>query len=59
MASQRSKLSRPELVETVASEAAAAVESYRYSDSLGDAPVDTYEGLIRWDVDRVVAALGG
>ena len=30
-----------------------------YNDSLGDPPVDTYEGLIRWDVDRIVAALGG
>lgn len=49
----------PELVETIATEAGVAVESDLYNDSLGDPPVDTYEGLIRWDVDRVVAALGG
>ena len=28
-----------------------------YNDSLGDPPVDTYEGLIRWDVEQIVAAL--
>ena len=49
----------PELVETIASEAGITVESDLYNDSLGDPPVDTYEGLIRWDVDRVVAALDG
>ena len=40
-------------------EAGVSVESNLYNDSLGDPPVDTYEGLIRWDVDRIVAALGG
>ena len=25
----------------------------------GDPPQDTYEGLMRWNVERVVAALGG
>jgi ABC-type Zn uptake system ZnuABC Zn-binding protein ZnuA len=49
----------PELVETIGAEAGVAVESDLYTDSLGDPPVDSYEGLIRWDVDRVVAALGG
>ena len=47
----------PELVETVAQEAGVVVESDLYNDSLGDPPVDSYEGLIRWDVDKVVAAL--
>lgn len=47
----------PELVQTVADEADVVVETNLYNDSLGDAPVDTYEGLIRWDVDRIVAAL--
>ena len=47
----------PELVDTVAREAGVVVESDLYNDSLGDPPVDTYEGLIRWDVDKVVAAL--
>ena len=35
------------------------VETNLYNDSLGDTPVDTYEGLIRWDTDRIVEALGG
>jgi len=49
----------PDLVETVASEAGVVFETNLYNDSLGDPPVDTYEGLIEWDVDRVVEALGG
>ena len=48
----------PELTATVAREAGIAVESNLYNDSLGDPPADTYEGIIRWDVERVVAALG-
>ena len=47
----------PDLVETVAQEAGVPVESNLYSDSVGEPPADTYEGLIRWDVERVVAAL--
>jgi ABC-type Zn uptake system ZnuABC Zn-binding protein ZnuA len=47
----------PDLVQTVAEEAGVVVESDLYNDSLGDPPVDTYEGLIRWDVEKVVAAL--
>jgi len=47
----------PELVQTVAEEAGVVVESDLYNDSLGNPPVDTYEGLIRWDVEKVVAAL--
>jgi zinc/manganese transport system substrate-binding protein len=47
----------PELAETVATEAGIAVEANLYNDSLGDPPADTYEGMIRWDVERVVAAL--
>jgi zinc/manganese transport system substrate-binding protein/manganese/iron transport system substrate-binding protein len=46
-----------ELAETVAEEAGITVESDLYSDSLGDPPVDTYEGLIRWNVEHVVDAL--
>lgn len=49
----------PDLVQTVADEAGVVVETDLYNDSLGDPPVDTYEGLIRWDVDRVAEALGG
>ena len=47
----------PELAETVAAEAGVTVESNLSNDSLGDPPADTYEGMIRWDVERVVAAL--
>ena len=46
----------PELAEAVASEAGVTVESNLYNDSLGG-EVDSYEALIRWDVERVVAAL--
>ena len=47
----------PDLVREIATETGATVESALYSDSLGDPPVDTYEGLVRWDVDRIVEAL--
>jgi ABC-type Zn uptake system ZnuABC Zn-binding protein ZnuA len=47
----------PSLVATIATEAGATVESNLYDDTLGDPPVDSYEGLIRWDTDKVVAAL--
>ncbi len=49
----------PDLVRTVADEAGIPVVTDLYSDTLGDPPVDSYEGMIRWDVDRVVDALGG
>jgi len=49
----------PDLAETVASEADVTVATDLYSDSLGDPPVDTYEAMMRWNVDRVVDALGG
>jgi ABC-type Zn uptake system ZnuABC Zn-binding protein ZnuA len=47
----------PDLVEQIAAETGATVESDLYNDSLGDPPVDTYEGLIRWDIERIVVAL--
>ena len=40
--------------DTIARETGIPVESNLYNDSLGDPPADTYEGMIRWDVDRVV-----
>ena len=49
----------PDLVETVAGEAGVVVESDLYTDSLGDPPVDTYEGMMRWTVERMAIALGG
>jgi manganese/iron transport system substrate-binding protein len=47
----------PELAQTIANEAGVRIESDLYNDSLGPPPADTYEGMIRWDVDRVVEAL--
>jgi manganese/iron transport system substrate-binding protein len=49
----------PSLAQAIADEAGVRVESDLYNDSLGDPPVDTYEGLIRWDAERIVEALGG
>ena len=46
-----------ELARTIADETGARVVSDLYTDTLGDPPVDTYEGLIRWDTERIVAAL--
>jgi ABC-type Zn uptake system ZnuABC Zn-binding protein ZnuA len=47
----------PELAHTVAEEAGITVVTDLYTDSLGDPPADTYEGMIRWDADRVAGAL--
>ena len=49
----------PAIVDTIAAETRATVVSDLYTDSVGDPPQDTYEGLMRWNVERVVAALGG
>ena len=49
----------PGLAEAIAADAGVVVESDLYNDSLGDPPVDTYEGLIRWDTEKIVSALGG
>lgn len=47
----------PTLAAALASEAGASVVADLYTDALGDPPVDTYEGLIRFDTDRFVEAL--
>ena len=48
----------PELSATLAREAGIqTVVTTLYTDSLGDAPIDSYLGLMRWDVDQIVAAL--
>jgi manganese/iron transport system substrate-binding protein len=47
----------PQLAETIADEAGITVETRLFTDSLGDPPADTYEGMLRWDVERVVEAL--
>lgn len=46
-----------DLVERIAAETGATVEADLYNDSLGDPPVDTYEGMIRWDIEQIVMAL--
>ena len=47
----------PELARTIAAEAGATVVSNLYTDTLGDSPVDTYEGVVRWDVGHIAEAL--
>lgn len=47
----------PELARTIAEEAGISVVTDLYTDSLGDPPADTYEGMIRSDVEKVVEAL--
>lgn len=47
----------PSLAGTIASETGAKVVSDLYSDSLGDPPLDSYEAIMTWDVDQIVAAL--
>lgn len=45
------------LTRTIAAETGVTVVTDLYNDSLGAPPVDSYEGLIRWDVERIVEAL--
>jgi ABC-type Zn uptake system ZnuABC Zn-binding protein ZnuA len=48
----------PKLSETLADEAGVStVVTTLYNDALGDAPADTYVGLMRWNVDQIVPAL--
>jgi ABC-type Zn uptake system ZnuABC Zn-binding protein ZnuA len=47
----------PSLAETIAAETGATVVADLYSDSLGDPPLETYEAIMTWDVDQIVAAL--
>jgi ABC-type Zn uptake system ZnuABC Zn-binding protein ZnuA len=48
----------PKLSETLAREARITkVVTTLYNDSLGPPPADTYVGVMRWDVDEIVAAL--
>ncbi len=48
----------PNLAETLAREAGITkVVTTLYNDSLGPPPADTYVGVMRWDVDEIVAAL--
>jgi ABC-type Zn uptake system ZnuABC Zn-binding protein ZnuA len=45
------------LVDQLAAETGAKVVADLYDDALGDAPVTSYEAVINWDVDQLVAAL--
>jgi manganese/iron transport system substrate-binding protein len=46
-----------DLAQAIAGETDAVVVTDLYTDTLGDAPVDTYVAAMRSNVDRVVAAL--
>ena len=45
------------LVEQLAAETGTKVVANLYDDALGDAPVTSYEAVIRWDTQQLVAAL--
>ena len=45
------------LVRTIADETGTRVETRLYNDSLGDPPADSYLGMMRWNVERIVEAL--
>jgi zinc/manganese transport system substrate-binding protein/manganese/iron transport system substrate-binding protein len=47
------------IAHSIADEAGATVVSDLYTDTLGDPPVDTYDGLIRWVVERLAGAMSG
>jgi manganese/iron transport system substrate-binding protein len=48
-----------DLVRTIADESGATVVSDLYTDSVGDAPQDTYVGMMTWNIEQVAAALAG
>lgn len=45
------------LVDQLGAETGAAVVSNLYDDSLGDDPITSYEAVLNWDTDQLVAAL--
>jgi ABC-type Zn uptake system ZnuABC Zn-binding protein ZnuA len=45
------------LVDQLAAETGTKVVADLYDDAIGDPPVDSYEAVINWDVDQLVAAL--
>ncbi len=45
------------LVDQLAAETGAKVVADLYDDSVGDTPVNSYEGIMTWDTDQLVAAL--
>jgi manganese/iron transport system substrate-binding protein len=48
-----------DLVRTIADETGATVVSSLYTDSVGDAPLDTYAGMMAWNIEQVARALSG
>ena len=44
------------LVDQLAAETGAKVVANLYDDSVGDPPVDSYEGVMTWDTDQLVAS---
>jgi ABC-type Zn uptake system ZnuABC Zn-binding protein ZnuA len=48
-----------DLVQAIANEAGAAVVSDLYTDSVGDAPQDSYTGMMAWNIEQVARALAG
>jgi ABC-type Zn uptake system ZnuABC Zn-binding protein ZnuA len=46
------------VAERISEESGIAIVGTLYNDSLGEPPVDTYVGMMRWNVDQVVQALG-
>ncbi len=48
-----------ELARTIAEETGAVVVSNLYTDSVGDAPQDTFIGAMTWNVEQVASALRG
>ncbi len=47
----------PRVADQLAAETGVHVVSSLYTDSLGDAPADSYVGIMEWDTDRLVEAL--
>jgi ABC-type Zn uptake system ZnuABC Zn-binding protein ZnuA len=47
----------PKLAEAIAGETGATVVANLYTDTVGDPPADTYVGMMRLTVDRVIGAL--
>ena len=48
-----------DLVRTIADETGATVVSNLYTDSVGDAPLDTYAGMMAWNIEQVAAGSRG
>lgn len=47
------------LVQAIAADTGAVVVNDLYDDTLGNAPADTYAGMMRWNADRVIEAVSG